>query len=271
MRKRVDNNPVTGVGKMEIGQKIRQLRIERGMNQPQLAKQLGVTKNAVTNWESGISRPEVSTIKQICCLMDVSADSLFDLPSKADNISSSEWDHLRRYRELTVYDQRSVDALMEAMRVNGQDSFREICKENNLRIPVNTLKASAGSGNPLGENYETEYMYLRRGRNAYLADEIITVTGDSMMPTYRDGDQLLVQHTQFLRAGEIGIFVLNGEGYVKEYQKDRLHSHNPSYPDVVPCKEDEVRCIGRVLGLVTKDMLVSTREAAMLDDIYADT
>jgi signal peptidase I len=39
---------------------------------------------------------------------------------------------------------------------------------------------------------------------ACMAIEIITVTGDSMEPTFHDGDDLLVEHTKELSPGEIG-------------------------------------------------------------------
>ena len=43
--------------KAAFGSRIREYRIKKGLSQPQLAALLGVTKNAVTNWEAGASRP----------------------------------------------------------------------------------------------------------------------------------------------------------------------------------------------------------------------
>lgn len=39
----------------QFADRIRQLRLAAGLTQPQLAAKLGVTKNAVTNWEAGDS------------------------------------------------------------------------------------------------------------------------------------------------------------------------------------------------------------------------
>ena len=41
---------------IEIGNKIRQLRTERGMTQERLGDLLGVSSQAVSKWESGVSQ-----------------------------------------------------------------------------------------------------------------------------------------------------------------------------------------------------------------------
>ena len=62
-----------------IGDKIKELRIERSMTQAQLAEKLGVTYQAVSKWENGTARPDISLIPDITRVFSVSADVLFDL------------------------------------------------------------------------------------------------------------------------------------------------------------------------------------------------
>lgn len=95
------------------------------------------------------------------------------------------------------------------------------------------------------------------------------ISGDSMEPTFHDGDDLLVEYTQEIEPGEIGIFVVAGEGFVKEYQPDGLHSHNPKYRTIHPFDDDNFRCVARVLDAVTPDMLANQRELDVLNDIYS--
>ena len=85
------------------------------------------------------------------------------------------------------------------------------------------------------------------------ADEIIRVNGNSMEPTFTDGDMVLVKHTSGIRPGEIGVFICNDTGYIKEYRKDGLHSHNPAYKTITFTENEAVRCIGKVLGRVKED------------------
>ena len=80
------------------------------------------------------------------------------------------------------------------------------------------------------------------------ADFIIGVSGDSMEPTYLDGDRVYVQKCQGVNIGEIGIFILNNECLIKEAGENGLISHNPKYA-LIPGNES-ILCIGKVLGKV---------------------
>lgn len=255
--------------KAEVGDKIRSFRTLRGMTQPQLAELLGVTKNSVTNWESGTSRPDFALIGKLCKALDISADVFFGLPSKDDTLTQSEWEHMKLYRALPLSQRRSVDTLMDALIENDLQAFREECEKNFTRLYRHPLAASAGTGNPLTECYDRECVFLRNSRSVCRADDIITVSGDSMEPTFHDGDDLLVEYTQEIELGEIGIFVVAGEGFVKEYQPDGLHSHNPKYRTIHPFDDDNFRCVARVLDAVTPDMLANQRELDVLNDIYS--
>jgi transcriptional regulator with XRE-family HTH domain len=251
------------------GDKIRAFRLLRGMNQPKLAALLGVTKNSVTNWESGVSRPEFDTLAQLCRTLDISADEFFGLPNRVETLAFAEREHLRRFRMLSKYERMSIDKLIDAMVENKELAFREECEKNFERLRRAPLPASAGTGMPLMETNECEYVYLRVSRDVCRADEIITVSGDSMLPTFADGDDLLVEHTKSLAPGEIGIFVVAGEGYVKEYRADGLHSHNPKYKTIRPTEDDNIRCIGRVLGVVDDSWRATPKEQAVLDEIHS--
>jgi len=251
-----------------FGEKIRKYRLLRGMNQPKLAAHLGVTKNSITNWESGVSRPEFDTVAQLCRVLDISADEFFGLPNRVETLAFEEREHVRRFRTLTKYERKSVDKLIDAMIEGSELAFRGECEKNFERLSRAALPASAGTGMPLTETGEREYVYLRVNRDVCRADEVITVTGDSMLPTFLDGDELLVEHTEALEPGEIGVFVVAGEGYVKEYQRDGLHSHNLKYKTIRPTEDDNIHCIGRVLGVVEDNWRATPEEQAVLDEIH---
>lgn len=169
-----------------------------------------------------------------------------------------------------MYERRSVDALMEAMLDGREQAFRAECKRNFSRICHIPLRYSAGTGNPLDDSDgEKEYEYLRISRDVCMADAIVTVTGDSMLPTFHDGDDLLIQRAESIEPGEIGVFVVAGDGFVKEYQRDGLHSHNKKYKTIHPTEDDNARCLGRVLTVITDDMRASAKESEILNEIYA--
>ncbi len=211
----------------EFGDIIRAYRKACALSQPQLAEILGVTKNSITNWETGISRPELQMIPKLCQALSISADLFFGMPASKTALDKSELAHMNLYRSLDHYKQRTVDALMESMIENDLLAFREDCVKTFSHIERDELPASAGTGMPLTDSYEHEYVFLRNSRSVCRADTIITVSGDSMLPTFRDGDDLLVEYTPEINPGEIGIFIVAGEGFVKEYQPDGTEINFP--------------------------------------------
>ena len=60
-----------------LGSSIMRLRKEAGMTQEQLAKALGISYQAVSKWENGVSCPDISALPLIADLFSVSIDSLF--------------------------------------------------------------------------------------------------------------------------------------------------------------------------------------------------
>lgn len=61
---------------MRLGDKLIQLRRERGYSQEQLANMLDVSRQSVSKWEAGQSIPEMNKLINISDLYDVTVDSL---------------------------------------------------------------------------------------------------------------------------------------------------------------------------------------------------
>lgn len=61
---------------MTMGEKILNMRKARGWSQEELADRVGVTRQAVSRWESGSAKPDADKIIAICDLFGVSADYL---------------------------------------------------------------------------------------------------------------------------------------------------------------------------------------------------
>lgn len=66
---------------MELGNRISLYRQNAGMTQEELADKLGVTPQAVSKWERGVSLPDVTLLAQLCYILHCSADSLLGTQS----------------------------------------------------------------------------------------------------------------------------------------------------------------------------------------------
>ncbi|MCI9337551.1 MAG: helix-turn-helix domain-containing protein [Lachnospiraceae bacterium] len=68
---------------MEIGKKIRALRLEKEVKQEELAQYLGVSVQAVSKWETGSSVPDISLLPNLAIFFGVTIDELFQLSDEA--------------------------------------------------------------------------------------------------------------------------------------------------------------------------------------------
>ena len=85
---------------MNIGNKIRELRKQRGITQEQLAESIGVSFQAVSKWETNISLPDITLAPVLANFFGVSMDELFDFNIRETEQRVKEiTDEAYRYRE----------------------------------------------------------------------------------------------------------------------------------------------------------------------------
>ena len=250
---KADPNGMTNAAGIAYGDLIRRQRKEKKMNQEELGALVKVGKNAVGAWEAGRSRPDVGSVPVICEALDLSLEEFFGYPGRSgntDGLSAEEQSNvLQRYGALNPYNRQVILRQMDVLKEMQEDSRRP---RKIIRLFRNELAASAGQGETL-EATRGEEVFLFADTMSEPADEIIRVNGNSMEPTYADGDLVLVKHASAVRPGEIGVFICGDTGYIKEYRTDGLHSHNPAYAPLTFSENEPVQCVGKVLGRVRED------------------
>lgn len=115
-------------------------------------------------------------------------------------------------------------------------------------IPFYRIPASAGTGSWLFDETPVEYTNVPKTEKTSSADFMLEVRGDSMQPKFSDGDRVLVKSSQSIYEGEIGVFILNNESYIKKMGRNELISLNPAYKPIKLHEYDDIRCAGKVLG-----------------------
>lgn len=71
-----------------------------------------------------------------------------------------------------------------------------------------------------------------------------------LLAPFHDGDHVLVRSQETVDVGEIGIFVINGDAYIKKLGKGKLISLNEKYKPIPLRNDDSIHCCGKVLGVV---------------------
>ena len=229
------------------------------MEQKELATRVGVTANAVSNWENGRARPDVALLPLICEALNITMYQLFGMEDPLGRITEGEQEHLEKYRALTEGNRYVADRAIEAM-LTAQE------KENapRLREMVFYSKTlAAGTGDPSEFDDGGETIYLYDSPRVRRADCLFRVNGDSMEPMYHSGDMALVKRLEEagdFHTGEIGAFISGNETYIKEYREDGLYSLNAGYPVMRFDEWDSVYLIGRVIGTADPEDIASPED-----------
>lgn len=241
---------------MSFQDRLRAARLGSGLTQYEVAEALGVDKTTYSGYETGRRQPDVPKLRRLAALLGVSGDELLEIGPRAVNSGSAtpdEMKSIKKYRALDVHGRELVDLVLEKeyARMTHYESPEKETRGWITYINCYDLAVSAGTGEPWGDaNYKTR-LEIPGGRVPQNAHFCVRVNGDSMEPAYKDGDIVFVERLDgCVSEGEVGIFFLNGEGYIKRLGSGELLSLNPRYSPIPLHDFDEFQCQGRVLGKV---------------------
>lgn len=229
------------------------------MEQKALGQAIGVSANAISNWENGRSRPDVNLLPAICETLHITLNDLFALPSPAARNTERDQQLLDRFHRLNtghkIAMEKMADSLLYAQKVENHREVRQ------LKLMDRPL--AAGIGDPTEFEEESEPIFVYASDDADRAGYVFKVNGDSMTPDFKDGDLVFVQSLPIgsrMSYGDIGAFIVGNEMYIKEYEEDGLHSINPKYPVLRFGDEESVYLIGRVLSVMDKAEIASKED-----------
>lgn len=243
-----------------IGKRIEEARKQAGLSLPQfslLLKQFGVSvsPSGINKWTKGSALPNAYQLVAICQALDIDADVSYFIGEYMPLLNQEGLEKVRVYR----------DDLVASGRYRPPTKAASIIKY--IEKPVSNLPVSAGVGEFLDDS-NFEMISFPETSVPEGAEFGIRVSGNSMEPVYHDGQIVWVQKCDHLSVGEVGIFVYDGEGYLKAYSEQEpeeadkeaftdsygcLHpqpvllSFNQAYPPKVITAEAAFQIIGRIL------------------------
>lgn len=234
-----------------LHERLKELRTQNGYTMKALCDKTGMPLRTYQNYEAGIREPSLSAIVALAEVYNVTTDYLLGRAPQADpmKLLISQGDAspealVKQFAALPEEGQALMLAVVRALKETRK--IRRTKKTpQTIWIKQHQNKAAAGFGYDLSEDdewYDIEVVDTPKAREA---DFAVEVEGDSMEPDYHDGDIVLIKIDPDVAVGDVGLFVLDGLGYIKERGKKKLISRNPEYPDI----EGEARCIGLVIGI----------------------
>lgn len=247
--------------------KIKQLKKERKITTKELSEMTEIPVGTLSKMLAGYSdSPKLSYVVAIATAFNVSLDYLIcGIEENHNNytLSDEEIKFVEKYRKLSP-STKDVMTILADKELEGEKSEKPALiitpkKSRAVRslpegferkeIPLFDLPVSAGPGEYLDTDASSsDSIKINVTSLTSTVDFAVRVNGDSMEPKFKSGDVLLVEETNSIEYGELGIFILDGDGYFKKYMGDRLRSLNPEYGDILLDQFEEAVCCGRVIG-----------------------
>lgn len=100
----------------KIADKIKELRIEAGITQPELAKLVGVSNGTISFWENGLSTPRFSYIKKLAVSLNTTSDYLLEEEKRDMNqheLTQDEERLLQAYRKMSEGKKKALFSMLD--------------------------------------------------------------------------------------------------------------------------------------------------------------
>lgn len=243
---------------MGIGSKLSKLMDMNDTNANELARKIDVSPQTIYSIiKRDSKKADIEVLLKLADTLGVTAEYFVDdinvsNESGLEQYSKEELTHLKKYHDLDPIGQSHVDAVLqwETERVQqierAASTVVEVADSDSQgRVLQYFHSVSAGAGEVIFDDVYTERITVPNKPQYHRVAYAVKVSGHSMEPLYHDKDILLVEPTCEISVGEIGIFNVNGQAYVKKLGKGKLISLNKGYDDI-PLTEESL-CMGRVV------------------------
>lgn len=199
-------------------ERVRRLRLQKGLTQERLGELMGVTKHTISTIESGKHETRLSTKGRLADALGVTIETL-----DGREVRSNELKDLKLREPMDVVLIPIVGEVRAGVSMYAQNNIVGYQKVDSDQIKQGKT-----------------YFYLK-------------VVGDSMDKYIREGDMVLVEHTPVVESGDIVIAMVNEEEAVIKrikFLKDTLslipESTNPTHKTAIYNPED-ILIVGRVI------------------------
>ena len=235
---------------IKIGNTLAELRKAKKFMQKDVAAKLStygikVSSKTIYNWEKELALPNAKQFVALCAILGVN-DVLWEFAAinkgTFAGLNQNGRDKAQDYIKLLhKSNEFNYDVIEEDEYHNGAVSE---LRRSYMRLY--DLPAAAGTGNYLDSDSYTEIEIDKSvPKNA---DFAVRVSGDSMEPRFMDGQIVFVKEQSVVQVGDIGVFALDGDSYIKKLGHGEFISLNPNYSPIPIKEHNSVHTFGKVVG-----------------------
>lgn len=140
----------------------------------------------------------------------------------------------------------TVEAFLAICDICGVEDIQLTFSGQKRHLRLYDMPVSAGFGSYLDSG---DYELIQADDSVPgTADYAVRVSGDSMTPRFMDRQIIFIHEQPVLDEGEIGIFLLNSQAYLKKLEKGFLVSLNSAYAPIPVQACDDFKVFGKVVG-----------------------
>lgn len=248
---------------MSLGERLKELRKQRGLTQQELAQQIGCSHQTISKYEKDENMEKIKVISSLSDFLGVSTDQLIKgtVSNKLGELSIDEERFISQYRGLSPHDREIVDYIlnMKQTTIKPIIKYENIVTDDVIYFPLVEQKASAGIGDPTHQwSNEADKVAFPLNEVPKGTTHAIIVDGFSMEPTFFNGQIVFINAEKDCNDGDFGIFqVTTSEKtdiYCKqlkydEYGRRYLHSvsERADDPEFIESEETILECIGKII------------------------
>lgn len=246
---------------MEFSERLKQLRLESGYTQKELAKKINLSsQGAYRKYETGEGKPRAAKIEKLALIFNVSTSYLLgETDIRTGTEINSIMEKLSESRQKEILD-FAKNKLIEQQRESNIIMFNQSLVNYEV---LSDQALSAGKRNGISDDTSTYTVYWTK-KVKY--DYAVLIKDNSMEPDYHDQDIALIQEQHYPDADGQVCAVLDfdrGVSYIKcvtvEDDFLRLESLNQSvddegnliYDDILLPRDETIKILGKVIDSFT--------------------
>lgn len=233
-------------------------RLEKNMTLEEVGNLVGVGKSTVRKWENGMienmGRDKIVALSKALNISPLEILGMDENPTLESDIFTI-YNQLDQKRQAKVYN--FADRQLREQKYGVADAGKIVPLKPRKKIPVDIYGKLSAGGGAYNDKSVIETVEVDSAPSKY--DMAFVVTGDSMYPTFEDGEVVFVNETQDVFNGQIAAIEINNEAFIKkiylEGKRMRMVSLNVDtdkngkrlYPDFYADECDNLFVIGRVI------------------------
>lgn len=212
------------------------------------SKDIGLAYTTVRSiLERGVLNAKVENVIKICKGLNIKPENLMDLDETIISESVTTLIKLTPSRQHNVLDYAKHQLELQNNTKDNIVDFNDY-KDNKVNEASVYGYVSAGTGEQIFN--EPQFTVTVKG-DVPIHDLALQVNGNSMEPMFHDKEVIFIEKTHEIKNGQIGVFIIDGEAYVKkvyvEENRLTLVSLNKEYPDLHFYENQSVELVGKVI------------------------